>query len=111
MSVDWNRVFELRDEIGPQDFMEVADLFLVEVEAAVTNLLREGYVPSVGDFHFIKSSALNLGFAGLAAICREGEAALAAGVPAPVSGHDLSAQLTVERTEFLENKDISGAAP
>ncbi len=26
--IDWTRVEELRDEIGPEDFAEVAELFL-----------------------------------------------------------------------------------
>ncbi|MEL7027080.1 MAG: Hpt domain-containing protein, partial [Pseudomonadota bacterium] len=29
--IDWERVMDLREEVGPDDFMEVAELFLSEV--------------------------------------------------------------------------------
>ena len=30
--IDWERVAELKDEVGDDDFAEIADLFLAEVE-------------------------------------------------------------------------------
>ena len=33
--IDWARVSELRDEVGPEDFEEVLHLFLEEVEDVV----------------------------------------------------------------------------
>ena len=33
--IDWTRVSELRDEIGAEDFGDVVEIFLEEVEAEV----------------------------------------------------------------------------
>ena len=33
--IDWSRVHELVDEIGAEDFGEVVELFLAEVETAI----------------------------------------------------------------------------
>ena len=33
--IDWTRVSELRDEVGAEDFDEVVELFLEEVDEAI----------------------------------------------------------------------------
>jgi HPt (histidine-containing phosphotransfer) domain-containing protein len=77
--ISWERVRELRDEIGEEDFSEVVDLFLEEVEE-VLDRMRDQPDPSSyeADLHFLKGSALNLGFHALGALCREGEVRAAA---------------------------------
>jgi histidine phosphotransfer protein HptB len=78
--IDWKRVEELREEIGADGFVEVADMFLDEAEGAVRALaggLPAGEVES--QLHFLKGSALNLGLSELAHICQEGERKAAAG--------------------------------
>ena len=78
--IDWKRVNELRDEVGPDDFDEVIDIFLDEVE---TTLSAMADLPSDADIgpslHFLKGSALNIGFQALADICGAGERIAAAG--------------------------------
>lgn len=78
--IDWSRVAELRDEIGAEDFSDVVELFLDEVEAEI-GALRDGCAQ--GDLeaklHFLKGSALNLGFQAFSALCQAGESAAAAG--------------------------------
>lgn len=83
--IDWNRVQELRDEIGNDGFAEVADMFLEEADQAV-RALGSGPPPDEieGQLHFLKGSALNLGLAELAAVCQEGERLAAAGKGAEV---------------------------
>jgi HPt (histidine-containing phosphotransfer) domain-containing protein len=83
--IDWDRVAELREEIGVEDFGEVVELFLDEVEA-VLRRLRDDPRPAgfEEDFHFLKGSALNLGFAGFGALCYAAEKASAAGAAATV---------------------------
>lgn len=78
--IDWKRVEELREEIGTEGFIEVADMFLDEAEGAVGALVA-GLAPDEveGQLHFLKGSALNLGLSDLAAICQEGERKAAAG--------------------------------
>ena len=77
--IDWNRVRELRDEIGDDGFTEVVDLFLEEVED-VLDRMRSNPDPAnyEADLHFLKGSALNLGFQALSALCRDGELRAAA---------------------------------
>ena len=72
--IDWNRVGELREEVGADDFIEVAELFLSEVEEVLERLSSGVNVGTLeADMHFLKGAALNLGFADFAAACREGE--------------------------------------
>lgn len=78
--IDWDRITVLRDEVGAEDFDEVVDLFLDEVEE-VTNRLRAA--PELAkleeDLHFLKGSAMSLGFRAFSALCQEGESRSASG--------------------------------
>ena len=73
--IDWDRVTELREEIGEEDFAEIAAVFLAELEETVDALAgiaddaarRDGY-------HGLKGAALNLGFETVAALCAAAEA-------------------------------------
>ena len=95
--IDWDRVIELREEVGAEDFDEVVELFMDEVEG-VLKRLRDAPDPATfeDDFHFLKGSALNLGFRDFAAICLAAEVASAAGnsssvnVTAALDGYDSS---------------------
>lgn len=98
--INWERVAELRDEIGDDGFAEVLELFLDEVEAVV---MRLGANPATldDDLHFLKGSAWNLGFSSFGAICQDGERKAAAGRGSEV---DVSAVLTsysASKTEFM----------
>lgn len=72
--IDWDRVETLRQEIGTADFAEVVALFLEESDEVAARL-TDG--PSLrADLHFLKGSALNLGFRALSLRCGQGEDAL-----------------------------------
>ena len=78
--IDWERVKELRAEIGAGDFMEVAEMFLEEADAAVGRLTPDLSAKAMeADLHFLKGAALNLGFTALSGQCQEGERRAAAG--------------------------------
>ena len=78
--IDWSRVAELRDEVGPEDFGEVVDLFLEEVDEVVERLRNKAVDgPLEEALHFLKGSSLNLGFATFSSLCRDGERAAADG--------------------------------
>ena len=78
--ISWDRVHELRDEIGEEDFAEVAELFLTEVEEVIERLrARPSPDTMEEDMHFLKGSALNLGFAALSRLCRDNERIAAEG--------------------------------
>ncbi|MBU3260509.1 Hpt domain-containing protein [Roseovarius sp. PS-C2] len=98
--IDWNRVHELRDEIGADEFADVVDLFLEEVESEIS-ALRERDRPDriEARLHFLKGSALNLGFEDFAALCQTGERMAS-------QGHANK----VDITEIIEIYDQSRAA-
>lgn len=78
--IDWNRVTELRQEIGAEDFAEVVALFLEEADEVIGRLaLICGAKPLENALHFLKGSALNLGFTDLAELCQDGERLASAG--------------------------------
>jgi HPt (histidine-containing phosphotransfer) domain-containing protein len=65
---------DLRDEVGPEDFAEIATLFLEEADEVVSRLNSENDAKSMeSDLHFLKGSALNLGFEDFARLCQTGE--------------------------------------
>lgn len=72
----WDRVNELREEVGVDDFAEVVEIFLEEVEE-VMERLRATPDPSTyeAELHFLKGGALNLGFEALSSLCSKGEKA------------------------------------
>lgn len=99
--IDWDRVDELRDEIGFDDFCEVVELFLEEVDEVIERLI---IAPDPAlyeqDLHFLKGSALNLGFRDFGALCATGERAAAANagnidIPAVIECYQSS------RSQFL----------
>lgn len=100
--IDWNRVEELRSEVGAEDFMEVVDLFLEEVDEVIERLGHQSGTDHLEqDLHFLKGSSLNLGFATFSSLCRDGEQAARTGQGTVI---DLSQILTTyqsSRTEFL----------
>lgn len=100
--IDWKRVEELREEIGTDGFVEVADMFLDEAEGAVRALVA-GIPPGEveGQLHFLKGSALNLGLSDLAAICQDGERKAAAGQGALVDTAQVAAIYRASRASLL----------
>lgn len=78
--IDWSRVEELREEVGAEDFDEVVTLFLSEVEERLAGFEATAQASVIEeDMHFLKGSALNLGFSDLAKFCGKGEALAARG--------------------------------
>ncbi|QDC07980.1 Hpt domain-containing protein [Oceanicola sp. D3] len=71
--IDWARVSELRDEVGDEAFEEVTELFLEEVEEVLIKFEAGQSASWEEDFHFLKSSALNMGFTEVAQLCQDGE--------------------------------------
>lgn len=91
--IDWDRVRELRSEIGPEDFDEVACLFLEEADEVIARLSADGGAKVLAaDLHFLKGAALNLGFATLSILCQDGERRAGAG--------DLSVDLQAVRQAY-----------
>ncbi|MFC4669047.1 Hpt domain-containing protein [Seohaeicola nanhaiensis] len=100
--IEWVRVHQLRDEIGEDDFSEVVDLFLAEVEEVATRLRADPDPARLeSDLHFLKGSAMNLGFAHFSALCQQGERCAATGRPAEVNLHEILTGFELSRALFL----------
>lgn len=79
-TIDWDRVAQLREEVGPEEFAEVVDLFLEEVDDAVARLAVAAEPGALrDDLHFLRGSALNLGFSAFGQLCQDGERDIAEG--------------------------------
>ena len=78
--INWDRVNELRGEIGAEDFAEVVALFLEEADEVVARLTACNDAKSIENaLHFLKGAALNLGFGDLASLCQDRERQAAMG--------------------------------
>ena len=102
--IDWDRVDDLREEIGEEDFGEVVELFLEEVEEVVERLTNAPVVSALEeDMHFLKGSALNLGFASFASLCEKGEAAAREGQGDTIDLPTVISAFQTTKGEFLAN--------
>ena len=78
--IEWDRVNELRSEIGDDDFAEVVTMFLEESDEIIAQTKIGIDAKTLeSNLHFLKGAALNLGFADFAAICQIGERRAASG--------------------------------
>lgn len=101
--VNWGRIAVLREEVGADDFLEVADIFLEEVSETLQRLSQGKNVNTLeGELHFLKGAALNLGFDEFAALCRDGEMKAAASDFGSVNISEVIACFNASRTSFVE---------
>ncbi|WP_298295351.1 Hpt domain-containing protein [uncultured Litoreibacter sp.] len=73
--VDWVRTEELRQDFGEEDFLEIAGMFIAEVEERLASLAGKSPASLSEDFHFLKGSAANLGFHSFQVACSQAETA------------------------------------
>lgn len=99
--IDWKRVVDLRNEIGVEDFDEVVPLFLDEV-GGIVDALRAGpdLLQLEENLHFLKGSALNLGFAAFSDLCSAGEKAAAQGLADTVDVAAILACFDASKLQF-----------
>ncbi|SDX38992.1 Hpt domain-containing protein [Ruegeria halocynthiae] len=78
--IQWTRVRQLRDEVGADEFDEVVDIFLEEVQEVITRLRNDTALTEIEqNLHFLKGSALSLGFDSFSKLCQDGERRAASG--------------------------------
>ena len=83
--INWDRVRELKDDIGADEIGDVVELFLEEVEEVIDRLKQPDRPRELeSDMHFLKGSALNLGFETLGTMCSDAEKSAAKGSDADV---------------------------
>lgn len=101
--ISWERVDELREEIGPEDFDEVIEIFLEEVDAAVEKLQASGGTTDLeGTMHFLKGSALNIGFDEMSRLCQAGETAASRGQNDSIDVRDVIQSYDRAKAALLE---------
>lgn len=104
--IDWDRVNELQEEVGQEDFEEIVTLFLEEVDEATANLSDMLAGDALADaLHFLKGCSLNLGFRELARLCEAGETAARSGTEPPV-------EVALVKTTYRASRDsfVAGMA-
>lgn len=109
--IDWDRVCELRTEIGNDDFSEVVTLFLEEADE-VAETLDARMTPEAIEsaLHFLKGSALNLGFRELANLCQIGEKSAATGLFKSIDLDRVRDVYERSKSTFAAGKESENAA-
>ncbi|SMX47036.1 Hpt domain-containing protein [Actibacterium lipolyticum] len=109
--IDWIRVSELQAEVGSEAFGEVVEMFLEEVEEVTERLVTSPDQAALSDdLHFLKGSALSLGFAQFADMCHDGEKRVASQGAAAVDVSALVECYTLSKTQFLTKLAKASAA-
>jgi len=75
--VNWERIAELREEVGEDDLSEVISLFCEELEEVLVALPGAEQNSLRGHLHFLKGSALNIGLEEVSTLCLEEEKRIA----------------------------------
>ena len=100
--IDWKRVSELRDEVGAEDFDEVVDLFLLEVDEEIDQLTHELAPQKLSEkLHFLKGSALSLGFSEFSQRCAAAELEMAQTADAAVDIDGIISSYGASRSKFI----------
>lgn len=108
--IDWQRVTELREEIGEEDFREVAEMFLEEADDGVSRLKAGVPEDSLeAEYHALKGSGLNLGLSEFAKICADAEQHASAGAFENIDASVAVASYEASRTEFLNGLGLKAA--
>ncbi|BDW87175.1 Hpt domain-containing protein [Roseicyclus marinus] len=77
--IDRARLDGLRQDIGEEDFADLACVFVAEMSDHLDRLGGDPASAMAEDFHFLRGSAANLGLAAMADACARAEAACKAG--------------------------------
>ncbi|WP_176250295.1 MULTISPECIES: Hpt domain-containing protein [unclassified Sulfitobacter] len=100
--IDWAQINTLRDDVGKEEFAEIIDIFIEEVESVFERLRTTPDLKNLGDdLHFLKGSALNLGFSTFSEQCQQGEANSAAGRADQVDIPTILSAYYESKAEFL----------
>ncbi|SLN11299.1 Hpt domain protein [Aquimixticola soesokkakensis] len=101
-TIDWRQLEQLQSEVGQDAFQEVVDLFLDEVDEVIARLDAAQPARALEeDLHFLKGSALNLGFKVLSTLCQAGEKRAAQGQTADIDLGEIRAAYQTGRDELV----------
>ncbi|MEM0978049.1 MAG: Hpt domain-containing protein [Pseudomonadota bacterium] len=106
--IDWNRIAELKSDLGDDGLADLLPIFLDEIDDALTKLATQTEASEGAAIcHFIKGSAANLGFASLAEASHAGEQAGKAGTLPPNIAKTLRDHFDAAKQEFESHEDPS----
>lgn len=109
--LDWDRINELKDEVGAEDFREVVAMFLEEVEDTMVRMISVSDMTTLEeDMHFLKGSALNLGFAHFSNLCQAGELAAKNGQAETVYLDEVYESYAASKAQFQDRFGFLEAA-
>lgn len=100
--IDWNRVLQMREEVGEELFGQLAADFLSEIEDRLARL-SDDPEQLLRDLHFLRGAALNMGFARFSALCLADEMQLRHGNAAGIDKADLIEKFRSTRQQFLDD--------
>ncbi|TMV07178.1 Hpt domain-containing protein [Ruegeria sediminis] len=90
--IHWPTVEQLRNEVGAEEFVEVLQIFFEEVSETFAQMRADPDRAQLErNLHFLKGSAVSLGFQTFSRLCQDGERMSASGSAGAV---DLDAIVT-----------------
>lgn len=100
--IDPDRIHELIEELGSEDFGEIVEVFLEELDDAIAGFDGMAAEPDEAisrAAHFITGSAANLGLSSVAALCSALEGDIRAG-----QSVDGAARLSAIKDQYFEDR-------
>ncbi len=94
--IDLGRLNELKQEIGEEDFAEVAEIFLEEMDEILQGLKDQPGAATAADFHGLRGSASNLGFSAFVEACAIAERDAAQGAAIDIAPLDALYRASLE---------------
>jgi HPt (histidine-containing phosphotransfer) domain-containing protein len=106
--IDWEQVKRLRNDVGHEEFDEIIELFLEEVESIVEKLRGPPVIEELeNDLHSLKGSAMNLGFKQFSELCFDGEKKASEGNTDEIDIVAITTSFDASKAKFLS--EVSGA--
>lgn len=111
--IDWPHVQQLCNEVGVDDFDEILELLFEEASEIIAKLETLTDRSCLAqDMHFLKGSALSIGFSHLSQLCHEGENAARNGDAESVDIATILQCYAKTKQAFLDNSQRElGARP
>lgn len=101
--ISWDRVGQLKEEMGPDGFSELITIFLEEADDVSEKLASEEDSPTLVDrLHFLKGCAANIGFVRVEELCNRAEFAARDGNFAIIDVREILTSYAESRKLFLE---------
>ena len=105
--LDWDRISELRGEVGDAEFQVILEMFLDEVESAMMRLSAKDPKRLEASLHFLKGCAWNLGFSAFGGLCDDEERRAASGQAEDVGIEGLLSCYSESKKTMMRGLDVA----